>query len=33
MVMGLKTVGAVAVGPALTTGYIAGAVVLALHRS
>ena len=26
-------VGAVAVGPALTTGYIAGAVVLALHRS
>jgi hypothetical protein len=26
-------VGAVAVGPALTAGYLSGAVVLALHRS
>jgi hypothetical protein len=30
MVMGLKTVGAVAIGPALTAGYISGAAVLAL---
>ena len=29
MVMGSKTVGAVAVGPALTSGYIAGATALA----
>lgn len=32
MVSGLKTVGAVAVGPALTAGYVAGAAVLVLTR-
>jgi hypothetical protein len=30
MVMGLKTVGAVAIGPALTAGYLTGAAVLVL---
>ena len=33
MVLGLRTVGAVAVGPSLTAGYIAGAAVLVLTRS
>jgi hypothetical protein len=32
MVLGFKTVGAVAVGPALTAGYVAGAAVLVLTR-
>ncbi len=32
MVVGLRTVGAVAVGPALTAGYVAGAAVLVLTR-
>ncbi|MCJ7488446.1 MAG: hypothetical protein MUQ25_20085 [Candidatus Aminicenantes bacterium] len=32
MVMGLKTIGAVAIGPALTAGYAAGTVVLVLMR-
>jgi hypothetical protein len=32
MVMGLKTVGAVSIGPALTAGYIAGAGILVLAR-
>jgi hypothetical protein len=32
MVLGFKTVGAVAVGPALTAGYVAGTVVLVLTR-
>ena len=32
MVMGLKTVGAVSVGPALTAGYLSGAAVLVLTR-
>jgi hypothetical protein len=32
MVMGLKTIGAVAIGPALTAGYAAGTAVLALAR-
>jgi hypothetical protein len=32
MVLGFKTVGAVAVGPALTAGYVAGAAVLLLTR-
>jgi hypothetical protein len=33
MVMGLKTIGAVAIGPALTAGYAAGTAVLALTRN
>jgi hypothetical protein len=32
MVLGLKTVGALAVGPALTAGYVAGAAALVLTR-
>ena len=32
MVMGLKTVGAVAIGPALTAGYIAGTAILVFVR-
>lgn len=33
MVMGLKTVGAVAIGPALTAGYVAGTALLVFARS
>jgi len=32
MVLGMKAVGAVAIGPALTAGYVAGTVVLVLMR-
>jgi len=32
MVIGLKTIGAVAIGPALTAGYVSGTAVLALTR-
>jgi hypothetical protein len=31
--MGLKTVGAIAIGPALTAGYVSGTAVLVLTRS
>jgi hypothetical protein len=32
MVLGLKTVGAVSIGPALTAGYLSGAAVLVFTR-